>query len=263
MSVTLEDYERAIEGFARELARLGDSLVSVYLYGSAARGTVKPGTSDLDFDVYLRRGVFEDREAFLDAVKAMVGACGNIASSGVRYEHPCAYWADDELRYLDPAFLPSLLSGKESRLIAGSDIRGRFPDPVILGSSALNEMLYYVYSLSSFLKPGELTPQERAGLVGGIDFTRKVIPQFACGEAGEPAVWEEAPRTLARLFPDIDLSVLEDAAALRDAGDAVLSAEELKRLLRRCLVLIEELRQRTAGRKRKPSQSPVKPLRTT
>ena len=107
MSVTAADYHTLMDGFVRDLASLGQDLVSVYVYGSVARGNVRPGTSDVgDAYVFLRQRVLEDREAFLSAMRTMTEACRAMARSGLP-AHAHHYYGDQELRYVPAGFLCS------------------------------------------------------------------------------------------------------------------------------------------------------------
>ncbi len=239
--MTDADYRRVMDRFARDLASLGEDMVSVYLYGSVARGNLRPGRSDVgDAYVFLRQRVLENRDSFLGALHTMAEAVRTMARSGLP-SHAFHYFGDGELRYIVAGALATLRSERESRLRAGHDLQARFVDPVPV-DTGMHEMLReWGYPLARYLARDELTHDERQALATGVDDIRKYVPLWACAAAHEPAAGEEAVRTLERLFPDVDLSVLHELEELRRDSANVPGTAELRHIVRKCLVLIEEL----------------------
>jgi hypothetical protein len=248
MSFAVEDYTRIVDRFIRDLAALGEDLASVYLYGSVARGEVKPGKSDVgDAYVFLRQGVLEDRAAFFRALETMTEAYRALASAGLP-SHPHHYYGLDELRYIAAGALSTLLSEQESRLVAGQDLHTRFVEPLRV-ETAMHELLREMaYAYARYLARDELTEQERKELVAAVAPMWKYVALWIRAATGATATGETPSRTIERLFPDIDRSVVDEVAALREPGAALPSSAEIRELLRRCLVLIEELHARILAR---------------
>ena len=80
-------------------AALGDTLVGVYLHGSAATGDLQPGRSDIDFLVATRGELPENRLAALEAMHS------RLTASGLRWATVLegSYIPQGALRRYDPA----------------------------------------------------------------------------------------------------------------------------------------------------------------
>jgi predicted nucleotidyltransferase len=239
MSLTAEDYQEAIRRIVRDLEPLGDSLVSAYVYGSTARGEARPGSSDVDVSVFLRRAVWESRESFQNALEVLERTGQGLMEQGIPFDGSCHY-AEDETRYMPVPWQCEYLSQRDTRLVAGRDIAPDFDSPLSIPQFLREFFSLAVLPGAGWLAKEDLVPGERADARGFLLFILKTVPQVACGAAGHPSVKRGAAGVLSRLFPDIDLSVLADLQTLRASEDVPGSAE-IKRLLKGALVLIEDL----------------------
>src|SRR5438477_12993298 len=99
MSVkTVQDYDLAVQEFLADMARLGEDVASVLLYGSIARGDVVAGESDLmDAHVFLQSEVFQEKARFLQCLEVMVISCQRLSQTGLPF-HPYHYFSLDEAR---------------------------------------------------------------------------------------------------------------------------------------------------------------------
>jgi predicted nucleotidyltransferase len=248
MSLSAEDYERAIAQVACALEPLREDLVSACVFGSAARGDLRIGKSDIDIGVVLRRGTMEDRAAFLEALGVLEQIARGLADCGIPFDG-MLWYGEDELRYVPSPWRADFRSAKDSRLLAGASMADLLGDSVPLPPACLREELYVVaFPCAAYLAKDVLTPQEREEIAGYLDFVRKHIPRLACAVAGQPCLLRDAPRILARLLPDLDLSVLDGLEALRNADTVLPGTDEIRRLLKRSLVLIEDLHTRLVAR---------------
>jgi len=111
-----EKTKKVMEGFARELEdAAGDNLVSIILYGSAARGDFAKGKSDLNFLVVL--GCADE-----EALCALMKPVARYRNKGVGL--PLVMEKDDIVRSLD-SFPMEYLDMKSAYLVvAGEDVLG-------------------------------------------------------------------------------------------------------------------------------------------
>jgi predicted nucleotidyltransferase len=257
MSLIAEDYQEAIRRVVRDLEPLGDSLVSAYVYGSTARGEARPGSSDVDVSVFLRCRVWESRESFQNALEVLERAGKGLMEQGIPFDGSCHY-AEDETRYMPAPWQCEYLSPRDTRLVAGREIASKLDRPLSM-PQLLREFFYLaVIPGTGWLAREDIAPGERADAKGFLLFILKTVPQVACGAAGHPSVKREAAGVLSRLFPDIDLSVLEDLQRLRSSDD-VPGSDEIKALLKRALVLIEDLHRKIMVRSPALREPPVWP----
>ncbi len=246
MSASAEDYIRATERVVRDLRPLGDDLVSAYLYGSTARGDMKLGKSDIDVEVILRNSVWESQETFSRAIEVLEGAARGLLQSGTPFEG-LLYTAADEMHFKPASWCPEYSSSRDTRLLAGKDMAAELRDPIPM-AQLLREALYVmVFPATANLVKDELSPEERSEVAGLLDMVWKYVPSFACAAAGTPCTKREARATLRSLFPDLDLSVLDELQLLRES-EGVPESAEIKVILKRALVLIEELHRIVRGR---------------
>ena len=121
--LTLADYEQAIDGFAAQLAELGDDVLSVFLFGSMARGEAVAGYSDLDFWIFLETAVFHDETRFKTALKTIIDAHHQLAGRGIPVSNAGCYASQANIERLPAMLLPNLQSETASRVVLGQNIR--------------------------------------------------------------------------------------------------------------------------------------------
>jgi predicted nucleotidyltransferase len=245
MSVTTKDYQEVTQHFTEEMKALGEDVVSVILYGSMARGDVRPGKSDLmDAYVFLRKEVFEDRTRFLEVLQHLVQTCVWLSQTQLPYHHPFHYYSEDEVDNLPATFLGTLRSEGSSKILLGEDIRPQ------LGSSKGFRYLmktWFFLSLSknfmglaNYLHKEILTWKDCVRIINRLASMRKFLPVTISSalrmDLAEIAALEEIKKAL----PSLDFSVLDRIKELRDNPDADM--ETIREVLRETLTLVVDLR---------------------
>jgi predicted nucleotidyltransferase len=244
MSITVEDYQRALEGFLEDMRRLGDKVVSVLLYGSMARGDIRPGQSDLmDAYVFLKEGVFEDKGDFLKTVEVMIGTCEKLVQSGLPFHHPFHYYGMDEVKRLPAVFLPTLRSDRSSCVILGEDIRPQMEAScaghLVARTSFFEVRRIFCLPLSRYLHKIPLTEQDRGEISARLTYTRKYVPLSACFALGIQVEESEAVAVLRRVT-DVDTDVIEQIESLQGHMDRKPD-KEIREILRKALEFVEAL----------------------
>jgi predicted nucleotidyltransferase len=242
MTITIETYQNALDDFLRDLGPIRDDVVSVFLFGSMARGEVRPGHSDImDALVFLRLEVFEERERFLRCLEIMVEISADLARRGLLY-HPFNYWV--EPASMSAMFLPPFRSEQSSKIVLGEDIRpltGSTPESFSFARQAFFEARRRALPMAYFLGKPELTEEDCQYICGALINARKYFPMFACMAfdiwVGESEIFDELKNAL----PGVDMSAFDEIKAVRDYPEHLIEAEELRGLVRRTFVLIESL----------------------
>ena len=242
MNITLEDYDNALQGFLEDVETMKDDVDSVLLFGSMARGDVKPGRSDMmDAFIFFKPGVFRDRQRYLRNLEVMVGSCERLSLSGV-YFHPFLYCDNSDL--ISALFLPPLLSERASRLVFGKEMRH-----TIDGSPASRAYAGRVFfstrraahKMTYLLRKPQLTEAECEAIFEELQDAKKYLPLMACMAMdiwpGEPDLIPELKKAL----PMVNTTVLENVKLLRDQPEMFTDPESLRQLLRDMLTFLEEL----------------------
>lgn len=242
MTITLADYQRAESDFLEHLHRMEEEVVSVLLFGSMARDEVNPGRSDImDAFVFLRREVFEEREAYLNALEIMTQCCERLGQSGIPF-HPFFYW--DDYTSMSAMFLPPFRSERFSRVIMGSDIRPHIESS--MASHAFAGKAFFAarrrgHALAAYLRKPELTPEERKRIAGALLAGRKYFPMLACLALDVRVGESEMVRELEKTFPDMDTAILTRSKILQTHADILNDDEALRGMLREMLEFVERL----------------------
>ena len=242
MNITLENYDNALQGFLDDVETMKDDVDSVLLFGSMARGDVKPGSSDLmDAFIFFKPEVFRDRERYLRDLEVMVGACERLSMSGV-YFHPFLYCDNSDL--IGALFLPPLLSERASRLVFGKEMRHTI-DGSPASRAYAQRVIFAVRRASHrwtyFLRKPQLTKAECEVIVDELQDAKKMLPIMSCMAMdiwpGEPDLIPELKKAL----PRVDTTVLENVKLLRDQPERFADPEGLRPLLRDMLIFVEEV----------------------
>ena len=258
MTITKEDYQQAIERFVADMRKMGDDAISVLLYGSAARGDILPGKSDIDSLVYLSQEVFEDRERFLAALAIMLEACERLSKTGIPF-HPFHYYSLDELGLLPAVYLSC---GATTKVILGDDIRHRLSssDPSrSLAQQSSFQMRRLCHPLAAFLNKKMLTPKDHETILDGLLTIRKFFI-VAAGLALD--IWEDptiVAQEIKRMLPQIDISVLNRIKSLRALPAAEIESDRLREVLREALLLVENLHEEILAIMKNQSKSHLQP----
>jgi predicted nucleotidyltransferase len=257
MNITLETYDNALQGFLNDVGMMKDDVDSVLLFGSMARGDVKPGRSDvMDAFIFLKPEVFRDRERYLRDLKIMVGCCERLSLSGLVY-HPFLY--RDNSDQMSALFLPVFLSERASRLVFGKEMRS-----TIDGSPASRFYARRVFfatrraalQMSSLLRKPRLSKSQCKLLVDELQNARKYVPLRACMAmdiwTGEPDLIPE----LRKALPGLNTTVLDNVKLLRDEPERFADPEALRQLLRDMLYFLEELHKQLLNKLREAGELP-------
>ncbi len=223
MTVTIADYDVALERFLETLGRIGAGLQSVVLHGSMACGTVKPGWSDvMDAHVVLGDEVFEDRETYLAALAVMLDACQELEASGLPF-HPFGYLSRDELSALHLSPFYTFPFEPYSRTAFGEDLLSEIrqgPASRELARTYFFEARHAAhFHLARFLGKPELTDAERAQLITVLLSINKSLV-MACAALGVDLVdirKLDIVAQLETLVPGLDASVIGRIEDLRGA----------------------------------------------
>jgi len=250
MSVTAEDYQRAVDGFLEDLGRLGDDVVSVLLFGSMAMGTLRPGKSDLlDAVVFLRDETFRDRGRFLRALSVMTDACDRLSRCGI-YFHPFVYW--NERDPLPASFF--VHSALDSSFIYGQDIRERF-GPTEASSAVFSTAFFHqrrlAFPLIGYLYKKGLTPRNCRDIIYSLVQAGKQLPVMVCAAFGlRHEGTRDAVVKMREALPGLDLGLFARLDAMRDLGDEELDPEQVRAVLREALELDDRLNDLILARRR-------------
>jgi hypothetical protein len=249
MTVTLEDYWRAVDSFVAAMGPLGDDVRGILLRGSLARDEVVPGQSDLlDALVVVRHGLLEEPAEFRRVVQQILAACAPLAASGIPFDHPPNLFQEEELVDFDAIFGPTLVSPDSSRLLLGEDLRPRVrwsdEGQVVARCAYFSMKRRFMDRLSIFLPPLRLSAQQQGLLFDRLVDLSKIFPVIACAALGHSASQKQALAELRRTFPELEFSPFDRITALRKGERSQDSPEELQGLLRSVFELAERIEER-------------------
>jgi hypothetical protein len=244
-SITLEDYDALLDCFVKGMEGLGDHVAGVMLFGSMARGDVKPGLSDaMDAFVNLHAEVFQDRERYVDVIGRLATLSAKLGQYGIHY-HPFFCWNSSDP--FPALFLTTSLSDTSSKIPYGADIRRSIcanETSRAYAAKGFYELRRRALEANYYLVKPELTPGECQRLAGTLLEAKKYLPIAACAAmdiwAGEAELVEE----LQVAFPELDLSVLRQISQLRNEPSLLEQPPVLCKLLEELLVLIEGIHDR-------------------
>jgi hypothetical protein len=248
MSLTLADYERALEGFVADVEAMDDNAESLLLFGSMARGEVNPGQSDMmDAYIVLRPEVFEEKERFLASLESMLKSCDRLGETGIPF-HPFAYINSDEAEYL-PARAFSLFPFEPlTKVIWGTNVLSRVKDTVtnhLLNRTRFFEARIIVhFQLARYLYKQSFTKQEWQEMIPVLLAVKKN------SYMAYMALTNRSPNKLApieeleELLPGLNTSVIKRLNALKENLDSMPDVGEVRSLIKDAMLFIEELHSR-------------------
>jgi hypothetical protein len=242
MPHSTDDYYRLIDNFKRDVSQLGQELISIILYGSVARGTIRPGVSDLiDAYVVFDESIFAGAERYERALLVLVDSCRWLARCNIPF-HPAHYYTDKELETVQPAvFLPTLKQSGFSTIIFGPDIRPGIDSSFNSRQCAKAEFYSfyrYLVSLGHLAMSHHWSERERMLVVAAVTKSYKKLPLLACLAMDTWVEQSEGRRELERKYPDLDLSILDESHRLDIEH---LEDNILRPLFCRILDFVEEL----------------------
>ncbi len=248
MNFTVEDYDRALEGFIDDVRAIEDNAESLLLFGSMARGEVNPGQSDImDAYIVLRPEVFEDKERFLASLEVMLRSCEKLSSTGIPF-HPFAYIGTDEVEYL-PARAFSLFPFEPmAKAVWGTNVLSRITDTPT--NHLLNRTRFFEgrrvvhFQLARHLYQQTFTKQEWQAMIPVLLGVKKN------SYMAYMALTNRAPNKLApieeleELLPGLDTSVIKRIILLKENLSTMPEAEDVRSLVKEAILFIEDLHRR-------------------
>ena len=241
MKVTEEDYYNTLDGFLNDIQPIENQVLSVVLYGSMAKGTIRPGKSDvLDAILFLDNSFTNDKARFLSLLDMMTSACQHIAESGLPYKHPFHWYFSDELQEMLMQDVAEMADTNASSVVLGEDIRTRVR-PSEAGQAVFCSFFrftrrYLQSALSSFLARKALRDKDLSILKFIMSFYGKGLPQTICAAFGKAVPTVRAVQTLAGLLQGIDVSVFEEMLS-----ESLFDMPEVERKIREVIASLLEL----------------------
>lgn len=268
MTATLEDYQRAVQGFVQDLRGLDGEVAGFMLHGSLAQGTVRPGQSDL-LDAYLvvRQECLRDRERYGKALDVLASACGRLAATGLPFHHPPCWYGDEELGTMtsDAVFLPTLTAEGLGTILCGEDFRRRMDasaaGDVLSRATFFETRQRLCLPLARLASLTELPAADRRWLLARLERIQMVLPALAAAALGLRLDKGKIRAALAAALPEVDLGALDEIrAALRDGSLPGLADDCLLALADRTLECAEALHDGIVGALSSPQgQGPTAP----
>lgn len=250
--LTLADYEQAIEAFADQLAELEDDVLSVFLFGSMARGEAVAGYSDLDFWIFLQTAVFQDEIRFKTALQTIIDAHHQLAGRGIPVSNAGCYASQSNLEGLPAMLLPNLQSDSASRVVLGQNIRAQMKTTpgsrYLNGVSTFFEMrrLFY-HPLAQYLDQSSLSQAARWSIFTGLQYI-KYVPEAVCAALDAWPGEHGALALLVERWPDEDWSLVARVKSFCAQHGPVAGETQLLAHLRETLLFIERLNERLSAR---------------
>jgi hypothetical protein len=237
------DYYDAVHTGINVLESIQNEIVSIVLYGSMARDSLRPQRSDiLDAYVVVDDGYCESETCFIRVLSAIVRSCRVMAEGKVPF-HPFKLVSWTEWGYRHPAnYLAEWSSNALSRIVIGRDIRsqaGSSAVGVLFSRLALFTLPIISRRCGRYLYAKELAPKDIAHILQIVSVGAKLVPRWLCAAHD---VWLDGARARTRaaeLVPDLDLSIVETASTLLVHSPSTISTAFAKDLLRRILLCVE------------------------
>lgn len=250
--LTLADYEQAIDAFAAQLADLGDDVISVFLFGSMARGEAVAGYSDLDFWIFLETAVFHDQPRFKNALKAIIDAHHQLAERGIPVSNAGCYASRANIQNLPAMLLPNLQTDSACRLVLGQDIRPKMQTTPesrhFNGAATFFEMRRIFYHpLAQYLDHSALDETARWAIFAGLQYI-KYLPEAVCAALD---VWPGEHGTTAALaerWPDEDWGIVARIKVFCAQHGPLADEALLRAKLHETLLFVERLNEKLTTR---------------
>lgn len=244
MTVTLDLHEQILDEFVADVKRIEDDVRGFVLFGTAGRGDIIPGESDLmDAYVFLRHEVFADKERFMRAVDVLAAAHARYVEAAPFPTHAYFYW--DEQDPVPGHFLREMTT--YSRIIVGEDVRPNIYTTEasrVAGRGCFFEIRKLGAPMMALINKKDLTEKECHAIYNGLLVIVKHIPMSACMALNIWAGLPESIDVLRKTLPDLDSEVLDKITELRYEPDRHTDAERLHILMREAMIFFEKLNER-------------------
>ncbi len=245
--ITIADYEKCIEGFCHIFAKLGESVVAILLYGSVARGRIRPGQSDvLDATIVLADSEIREERRFYPLLDVMLEGCNHLAHSGLPYKHPFHYYTQDEFCNAHDAFyLQTYKVDAFSKVLAGRDVRPTVntidADFLLTRGSFFALRAFILQTLTAFLAHSAPTRPDIHQMITAIRRFGLYMPALACFACGVEVDISTALDTAIKLFPGLDEERLRRVCEFRRRAHQNVTMDELRAMAEWTLASAEQL----------------------
>jgi predicted nucleotidyltransferase len=242
MTCTKEDYQRVADDFVQDMAKLGDDVVSVVLYGSLVRGDVRPGLSDImDAFLFLRHEVFQDKARYLHTLNVMVEASERLSRHGIPF-HPFFYW--DDASPMPAIFYLTFVSDKSSKPVLGADLRPQLrcsPASVAFARNVFFEFRRQGHQGVIYLSKDKWEDNDVARVINILTSAKKYLTMMACWALDLWVALPDTPAALQKAFPQLDMSVLGKIEPALASAEAAPEVEKLREIFMQTFEFIENL----------------------
>jgi hypothetical protein len=237
-------YYDAIEVGLPDLREVREAVVSLEIYGSMARKTVRPGRSDIcDAYLVLDDECFQNYADFERVLDAMVRSSIKMGQTSIPF-HPFKYSSANDWSYRHPPLFLAEWGNDALSLVAfGDDIRpqaGSSSAGVIYARRTLFTHPLLSRRCARFLTRKDLSQNEMGLILKALSSGLKMIPRSMCAACD---IWTSnagALKHIAEIAPYLDVSLTEtvDEMPVRSPGE--VGVGEAIRNLRRMLDFIED-----------------------
>jgi len=246
--VTLEHHEQVLERFIEDIRPIEQDIAGFVLFGTAGRGGLIPGESDLmDAYCFLRHEVFDDKKRFFKVLDVLALGFERVSKTAQFPFHPFFYW--DERDAVPAHFIREMTAF--SRIIMGSDVRPNIHTTAasrLVGRTSFFEIRRLGAPRMAYLHKQDLTLQECDSMYAAILITIKHMPMSACMVLDRWPGLPEGVDELKRLMPDLDTSVLDKIEDYRLVPDRMTNSESLRVLLRESMEFLEDVNNQLLAR---------------
>lgn len=252
MKVTEADYQKTLDVFLQDLNQIDDRVLSVVLYGSMAKSTVRPGKSDvLDAILFLDSQLTENKGRFLYLLEVMTTACEHIAESGLPFKHPFAWYFSDELQQLPVPDTAEMADDIATKVVFGEDVRDRV-QASDAGRTVFCKLFFLSYrylqsELCVFQARNSLSDDDLSILHYLLRFFGKGLPQSICAAFGKIVPTLHAVRTIKELAPEVNASVFEMMLS-ETLFDAPGAQQKVRTVIAELLELLEVIHKKLSQR---------------
>ena len=244
MTHSLADYHRALDTFLDDLRPLEEDLVAVLLFGSLARGDVRPGKSDLlDAYVVLRSETASERTRYLNVLQVLVTAGIHLQQTGLP-THPFFYCFEHELDRSPALWLSLWRSNETSTVIRGDDVRSCLTscaESRAVARMSIFQMRQIAHQLSRYLYEDSLSEEVCAEIVEELTTLKKFFPIMACLVLDKWITESQGKAELERTIAGVGADVLTRIVGFRDCTPACSDLEAWRTIIADLLQLVEQV----------------------
>lgn len=219
MNYTLKHYERAVDRFVDDMRPLGQDLMSALLFGSIARGDVRPGKSDLlDACLVLRSEVCHDRTRFMNALQVFANAVKHLRETGLP-THPFFYWYEYELDRSPAMWLSLWGSDETSKVLSGEDVRPRLKgreESKMVARTSVFHMRQIAHRLGRYMYQESLSEEDCDEIIEQLANLKKFFPILACLACDNWITETHGAEEIGKTLPGIATDVLPRIMSFRD-----------------------------------------------